>query len=472
MSILPLSTSAVLRLAALAATALLVTGCQTSPVRLMATPVAFSSGDLDPFAGTEAKLARTDVPILYATNRLPIVETPEPLFTALPGAQVRVGIAHVRIGDNPLDWETLHRLSLGEPVDERPIVQLDWLEPKGPLPLSPLSPLQPSSVPAAQAAGARTAHPFFEMIDRALALSPGRDIVVYVHGVNNPLPRGVAQAAQFQHFATRRVVVVAFLWPSTGSILRYFTDVGNAQASIEPFARLLQTLADNTSARSISVLAYSAGAQIVSPALVLLAQGRGPRESQQAPAERLPAAPAATAQVRERLRLREIYYAAPDRDTRRFVDEMQQYLGVVGRVTAAVNQRDSALRVSQLFNRASRAGRPDANELDDAQRAFIIGATVQRRFDLVEVDPDAIPDLPVRSHSFWYDHPWVSSDVIALMLLGEGPAARGLEPRFGAQGSRFWTFPQDFDQRIARQFAQAKAREAAGEFRTLPAAPR
>jgi hypothetical protein len=33
--------------------------------------------------------------------------------------------------------------------------------------------------------------------------------VVYVHGVNSTVPRAAAQAAQFQHFATRRVVVVA-----------------------------------------------------------------------------------------------------------------------------------------------------------------------------------------------------------------------------------------------------------------------
>ncbi|MGZ9032280.1 MAG: hypothetical protein ACXW2G_12965, partial [Burkholderiaceae bacterium] len=42
--------------------AVLSAGCQT-PVRLMPTPVAFSAGDVDPFGGPEAKLARTDVPV-------------------------------------------------------------------------------------------------------------------------------------------------------------------------------------------------------------------------------------------------------------------------------------------------------------------------------------------------------------------------------------------------------------------------
>jgi hypothetical protein len=51
----------------------------------------------------------------------------------------------------------------------------------------------------------------------------------------------------------------------------------------------------------------------------------------------------------------------------------------------------------------------------------------------------------------------VSSDVIALFLLNAGPAQRGLEARTGERGSRFWTFPPDFYQRIALLFAQAKA---------------
>ncbi|MGZ8273342.1 MAG: alpha/beta hydrolase [Burkholderiaceae bacterium] len=411
----------------------------------MPTPVAFSAGDVDPFGGPEAKLARTDVPVLYATNRLPLIEFPEPLFTVLPSAQVRVGIAHVRIGDNAFDWETLHSLSTSEDIEQRPIVRLDWLEPKGKLPAR-----------GSSATGAQP-HQFFALVNRALALSPNREVVVYVHGVNSAVPRTAAQAAQFQHFATRRVVVVSFMWPSAGSILRYLTDVGNAAASVEPFAQLLETLAANTSATSISVLSYSAGAQIVSPALAMLA-----------------AAPSADAGagVRKNLRLRNVYYAAPDLDTRLFVDQMSEYINVVGRITVAFNRGDFALRVSQLVNHASRAGRPDADDLDSRQRSFMIEASQRLGFDLVEVDPAAIPGLARRSHAFWYEHPWVSSDVIALLLFGATPAERGLEERIGERGARFWTFPSDFDQRIARLFAQAAGDEVRPGIGGAPAARR
>lgn len=424
--------------------ALLAAGCQT-PVRLMPTPVAFSAGQVDPFSGTEAKLARTDVPVLYATNRLPLVETFEPLFTTLPSAQLRVGIAHVRIGDEPFDWDTLHALSTSDDLEQRPIVRLDWLESKGTLPAG-----------SSSAAGEQR-HEFFAMVDRALALSPGREVVVYVHGANSPMPRAVAQAAQFQHFATRRVVVVSFVWPSAGSILRYLTDVGNAAASVEPFARLLHELAANTSATSINVLSYSAGAKIVSPALAMLAASRSDKSS---------------ADVRDRLRLRNVYFAAPDADTRLFVDQMREYIDVVGRVTVAVNQGDSALRFSQLVHRASRAGRPNPDELDPSQRSFLIEASQRLGFDLLDVDPAAIPGLARRSHAFWYEHPWVSSDIIALLLLDAAPARRGLEERIGELGARFWTFPPDFDQRIARLFAQSAGDDARPGIGGTPAARR
>ena len=80
-------------------------------------------------------------------------------------------------------------------------------------------------------------------MDKALAASASQELLVYVHGSNNTVPRAAAQAAQLRHFTGRRMVVLSFLWPSAGSILKYFTDVGNAAASVDPFVRLIELLA-------------------------------------------------------------------------------------------------------------------------------------------------------------------------------------------------------------------------------------
>lgn len=424
----PLALSPVLvRVGLLLGLSALLAGCE-SPVRLMPTPVSFRSTDADPFAVAGNKLLGTDVPVLYATNRGAVVEKPEPVHTLLPSERLRMGVAHVRIGDETLNWEALHRLSTSDDPDERPIVQLEKLE--------PLASIGPND----KVADLPDAKAFFALVNRALAASQSQDLLIYVHGSNNTMPRASAQAAQLRHFTGRRIVVLAFLWPSAGSILRYFTDVANAQASVDPFVRLIELLAANTDARNIDVLAYSAGAQIVSPGLAQLGT---------------PHAGETPAQVRQRLRLSQVYFAAPDIDTRRFLQELGQYVKAVDRVSIAANLNDSALRFANIVHRASRAGRPNPSELDATQTGFLIEASNRLGFDLIRVSPSDIPKLPESSHDFWYEDPWVSSDLLGLLLLNAEPQRRGLSAQSTDGGARYWIFPPDFDQRVQRLFAPA-----------------
>jgi esterase/lipase superfamily enzyme len=413
--------------------AALLTGCD-NPVRLMPTPVSFRSGDVDPFEQAGAKLQGTEVPVFYVTNRGAVIEKPEPVHTIVPSERLRMGVAHVRIGDDTLDWGTLHRLSTSDDPAERPIVKLEWLE-------------QMASLAPGDAVGASPdARAFFALVDKALAASQSQELLVYVHGANNSVALATAQAAQLRHFTGRRMVVVAFLWPSAGSILRYFTDVGNAKSSVEPFARLIEMLAAHTHASAIDVLAYSAGAQIASPGLAHL---RATRPSE--PRE----------QFRRDMRVKHVYFAAPDIDTRRFIDELGRYIDVVDRVSIAANLNDSALRFASVVHRASRAGRPNPTELDARQSGFMIDASRNLGFDLIKVDPNDIPNLPLRSHDFWYEDPWVSGDLLGLLLLNADPPRRGLDEREAISGSRYWTFPPDFNNRVVRLFVPAPGAAAA-----------
>ena len=101
--------------------------------------------------------------------------------------------------------------------------------------------------------------------------------------------------------------------------------------------RLIELLAANTQAAGIDVLAYSAGAQIVSPGLARLGTPRSGESREQ---------------LRQRLRLAQIYFAAADVDTRQFLDDMARYVNVVDRVSLAANLNDSALRFANLVHRA------------------------------------------------------------------------------------------------------------------------
>ena len=151
---------------------MLLAGCD-APVRLMPTPVTFGSGDVDPFEQAGYQVQGTDLPVFYITNRGAVIEKPEPLHTLLPSERLRMGVAHMRIGDDTLDWETLHRLSTSDDPDARPIVHLKGLEQKAAL------------GPGDTVAGSADAQAFFATVNRALAASQKKELVVYVHGANN-----------------------------------------------------------------------------------------------------------------------------------------------------------------------------------------------------------------------------------------------------------------------------------------------
>jgi len=59
------------------------------------------------------------VPAFYATNRAALIEKPEPIHLTLASSTLRMGVAHVRVGDETLDWGTLHRLSTSAAPDQR-----------------------------------------------------------------------------------------------------------------------------------------------------------------------------------------------------------------------------------------------------------------------------------------------------------------------------------------------------------------
>ncbi|EHK67118.1 alpha/beta hydrolase [Achromobacter arsenitoxydans] len=418
---------------ALAAVALLA-AC-SSPVQLMPTPVKFTTGQPDPFELNEANGDSTSIPLLYATNRAVIIESRQPFYSIFPSDTLRLGVAKVQVGDGTLSWEQLRQLSTSPSQRGRPVLSLERMEELVALP------------PQSDAENSPEAQALFGVINKALDVSQHRDLIVYVHGFNNAVWRGTAQAAQFHHFTGRQAVVLAFLWPSAGSLLSYATDVRSARASVPAFARLIEMLARNTNAEHINILAFSAGARIASEGLATLAR---PQEGESREA------------LRARLRLGQIYFAAPDEDTYRFVTDLRQYIDLTERVSLGANLGDRALRFAARHQRASRAGRPSADDLTEEQIEFVNAASQRLNFDMIRVDPRNIPDLHRRAHSFWFTNAWVSSDVLMQFLWHKPPAERGLQEAFTPQGMRFWTFPPDYEQRIEERMRA---------LRPMPATP-
>ena len=387
------------------------------PMRLMPAPAKYLVEETNAFAVNRSLTPDPRIAIFYATNRLPIGPRDNRLYAVIPGRDLHTGVATIRIGNEGSTWDKIYAWSTRASDDPRPFLNLENLNEHAAIESERQLP-----------PGAKV---WFAHINEALKRSRHKDIVVYVHGANTTVERAAGQAAQFHHFTGRNSVVVLFAWPTAENFLRYLRDVVTAYGAAPHLAELIELLAENTDAVKINVLTYSAGATVGSDGLAKV--GRDAKR------------PGAVAP-----RLGEVYHAAPDADFRGFVDGMRDYADVAQRVSVAVNMGDSALRLSQVINRASRAGRPDMRELTPDATRWLLDVTRQHGLDVVRVRPENIPGLSTLSHTFWYDDPWVSSDVLITFLYHLPPEQRGLAVGEGSTGARYWTFMPDYPEQLSK----------------------
>ena len=392
------------------------------PMRLMPAPAVFLDGKTSVFPSYPSAASDPEIELFYATNRLPVGPRASRLYAVVPGRDLNTGVATVRIGEEGTTWDKIYAWSTGAGDDRRPFLHLTNMAEQASIDSD--EPLTPE---AAQ---------WFADIDQALEKSRHRDIIVYVHGANTTVERAAGQAAQLQHFTGRNAIVVLFAWPTAENFLRYSRDMVTAFGAAPHLARLVELLDANTGAEKIDVFTYSAGATVGSDALAIV--GRDAGSTGTAPA------------------LGEVYHAAPDADFRAFVDDMASYADKAERVTVAVNLGDSALRLSRLVNRASRAGRPDMRELSQEQTDWLLAATSAYGIDVLRVRPENIPGLSPSSHTFWYDDPWVSSDVLITLLYDLPAGERGLAEGAAPAGTRYWTFTSDYPEKLAKVIARLR----------------
>jgi len=387
------------------------------PMRLMPAPEVFIDGQTSVFPSYPAAVTDPEIKLFYATNRLPVGPRSSRLYAVIPGRDLHAGVATVRIGDEGTTWDKIYAWSTGASDDRRPFLHLTNLNEQATIPSDePLSP---------------EATAWFAEINAALANSRDNDIIIYVHGANTTVERAAGQAAQLHHFTGRNSIVILFAWPTAESFLRYSRDIITAFGASPHLAEFIKLLDANTNADKIDVFTYSAGGTVGSDALAIVGRDAS--------------APGAAAPA-----IGEVYHAAPDADFRAFVDDMALYAPKAERVTVAVNLGDTALRLSQLINRASRAGRPDMRELNQEQTDWLLNASRDYGVDVLRVRPENIPGLSNRSHTFWYDDPWVSSDVLITLLYDLPAGERGLDEGKTEVGAHYWTFPPDYPERLAK----------------------
>ena len=178
------------------------------------------------------------VDLLVATTRAPVLEPPGVMFGGSRGrgldfADIVVSIAPASArqpGDVPIPSSTP-----GNPERDFVILRADRMD-------------------LAQAKA---------NFDARIRRTPGRRVLIFVHGFNTRFEEAVYRFAQIVYDSRVNVAPVLFTWPSGGNVTDYVYDRDSAMYSRDALETVLQALVKDSNVSSISILAHSMGNYLV-----------------------------------------------------------------------------------------------------------------------------------------------------------------------------------------------------------------
>jgi esterase/lipase superfamily enzyme len=417
------------------------TGTRTYEIPLMPAPEYLDDADFNPFTGSTVLPADGRPDLLYATLRLPAAPDSGDRYYGDQRAQlVRLGASHVEAAGKG-SWEQFRDITLLREKGGKFTLTVGDVTEFGALDRTRLA---VDADPVARAADAEATRRFAAGINAQLARRQLQDVFVYVHGYRVNFENPLLVAAELWHFMGYEGVFVPFAWPSRTGRLAYFGDTESSRYSARGFRDFLRFLAEETNARRIHVIGYSAGTRMVLAAMHQLAlqeagAGRGP--------------------PRERLRLGNVVLVGSDVDAGIVSNYLQDgMLQVAERFTFYESPADKALGLSRRVLGQQRAGQLLELGLTDQARGFLLALD-----NLAIIDVGSAPFFDSgNGHSYFKDSPRVSSDLLATLGYGLGPGERGL---VRAPGAIAWQFPPDYIDRlrgaIARRHGEAGATGAA-----------
>ena len=334
--------------------------------------------------------------------------------------KLNLATAYVRIGEG-LDDEELHEQTVGEHSTKSARVRLSRVELAG-----DVGPTRPGQIqwPLKDDVARYHSHPWVQAIEQQMKSSHSRDVTIFVHGYNTEFQENTLLSAELFHYLGHRGAMISFEWPSESRLLGYIVDKGNAAYSTWHFRSLISNIAKECSVDSITIVAHSAGTEIVVNALreIRLLEYDLPEE-----------------QVREKYGITRVVLAAPDMDLMTFVNAVHdRFYEVAGRVAIYASTSDRALKVSEKLNGNPRLGR-SVDSLQEWEKQLLIQLP---EIELIDASIAESMANDLFGHSYFHRDPWISTDVGAF-IFGETPAERGLRR---TAGDVFWKFPPDYPQ--------------------------
>ncbi|HYC84558.1 MAG TPA: alpha/beta hydrolase [Chryseosolibacter sp.] len=165
---------------------------------------------------------------------------------------------------------------------------------------------------------------YVSLLKDKLDQSDGRDALLFIHGYNNSFAESLRRAAQIGYDLSFDGPVLAFTWPSRGTVKGYLSDVDSATLSGKYLQEFLETSLLNTKVNRLHIIAHSMGNVVLTEALLQLQNYPLPEINQ-------------------------IILAAPDIDQAIFIQKIMPRMcrtTIPPRITLYASSNDKALLVS------------------------------------------------------------------------------------------------------------------------------
>jgi esterase/lipase superfamily enzyme len=425
-----------LSLLGIVAGAVLLAGCNSySFYQLVPAPNLYTQTGANPYKDLPEPLRTPYADVLYVTDRSPEDLTDQQKRCGCEVAygygrsrSVAWGNIRVELGEN-LTWDELVEASTTPSAKRKLMMSCSGTRQLGSFPDTPGARVVENgevTIPEWSVAKRTSAEEALRSeIERRLAATKDHDVYLFIHGYHSEFEWPAYVIAQMWHFMGRPGVPIAYSWPanSPGALRGYQYDRESGEFTVLHLKRFLKVLGSVPNVRRVCIVAHSRGTDVLSTALrELMLELGGPEKTTQA------------------LKLDETVYAAADLDleviVQRFAAEGLLELG--SRVVFYVHQGDSALGMSTwLFSSGTRMGRLQPKDLKAPGREFL------NSYDHVEII-DAEVETPSNfTHSYFYAHPAVLSDLILLLRDGRPAGAANGRPLV-RDPSGFWILGNEY----------------------------
>ncbi|MCA9286080.1 MAG: alpha/beta hydrolase [Phycisphaerales bacterium] len=422
-------------------------------VNLMPTPNVVAQRGVDAFAQVPESRCTPCAPILFATDRNRLDEdAPVQWYGIERSTSLAYGRCAVEFGTD-LDWNSLVKSSAASFRPAPLGLGIKSVEESGRFPITPVAIGLSEGLPVVSSEAAAeidlAESRFGAMLADELSCDDSGRVLLYVHGYNNTFRDACVVAGQLWHFLGRRGVVVAYSWPAgIGGLRGYTHDRESGEFTIVHLKQLIRAIAACPQVKQLDILAHSRGADVATTALRELhletaAQSRSTRTT---------------------LKLGHLVLAAPDLDVQivgqRIVGEGLHL--VPKSFTVYFSADDNAIGLANwLFLGAVRLGGLAPGTLS---RQILEG--FQRYSDRITFIDVRVP-TGFFGHSYFYESPAVSSDLVLLLGEDREPGAEHGRPLKHDEVG-FWLIDADYP-----EFETAGVNEAAADStRTFEVEPR